>query len=653
MIDERPTAKPQPFAFALIQLEKYPWIAPVMALLGIILFWTAHTISTFIHVSIETARELNIGLWLLALGNVVMAYVKPHYSKETTRRVILVFILFALGFFSPRHDYLDFNAGTLAMLGILLLTAGLVLWRSAHPVLAKIARYTAKTSAIPPAIFATLGYLLFLSFALLVSWRCFTLIPGYDDATAQYVQAKFIASGHLYGRTPIMPQFFPVSMMVNDGKWYAQYQPLHVFMIGFGHFIGAPWIINPLSGSLTVFLIYLITRRIFGEATGRIAVLLSLFCTFMLIMSAEFMNHTTALLFTTLMIYCYIETLESLKINLRNCYSWSFATGLAGGAVFLTRPLTAVGVALPFAIHGIILLRRNLHYYLKPYALMALGGLLCVGYDLWYNQELTGGMLMFPTGKYHGANNLSAMGYSEHFSLSYVFSKAEHEWARLNRQLFEWWLPSTFFLMLYCLLPVRSLYARLLLGVIISHTLVNLGNQFNSTVFGPRYLYEISSAVIILSAAGIARIPLLLRTLGIRLRGVAISNGIVCIIIMLILVFSLWERIPATINLYSRNFFDHHPDFYDDMMSRVEEPSLIFVGRAGNAQNKYKWVRFTNPPDDDALVIFAMDRGNDKDKDLAERYMERRAFIEFQDRLIPLDDAISGKVPNIPDLIQH
>ena len=630
-------------------IKKYPWIASVMVALGTALFLAGHTISYALYGQVGILRLLNVNLWLLVVGNFIFAYLEPRFPRKITYRISIILILFGISFFSPFNDYLDFTAGTLSIIALLMLTAGLILWRSAYPRFAQLWKIISKQRAIPSIFFPLASYGLFLSLAIFFSWKCFTFVPGYDDATAQYVQGKFVAKGQLYGQSPTLRHFFPVPMSVNDGKWYAQYQPLHVFMMAFGHLIGAPWIINPLSGALTVFLICLITRRIFGEATARIAAMLSVVCSSMLFMSAEFMNHPTALLFTTLMIYCYIETLESFKLGDRKTSLWACSTGLAAGAIFLVRPLTAIGVALPLAIYGIILLRRDLKRYLKPFSMMMLCGMLCVAFDLWYNKQLTGAMFVFPTGKYHGSSNLTAMGYGKYFSVWYILTKAENEWSRFNRQFFEWWLPSTFFVMIYCLLPVRQLYARLLLGVIISQTLVNFGNQFSSTVFGPRYIYEVSSSVIILSAAGITRIPVLFRTMGIRIQGTSICNGIVAIIMLLIVAFGAIFRIPFAMGLYANNFFDHHPDFYNSMIQHAEPPALIFIGRGGNTEEKYKWVRHTNPPDDTSPVIFALDFGNDKDKDLADHYTYRNVYIEFQDRLIPFNDAISGKAPTIPD----
>jgi hypothetical protein len=195
--------------------------------------------------------------------------------------------------------------------------------------------------------------------------------------------------------------------------------------------------------------------------------------------------------------------------------------------------------------------------------------------------------------------------------------------------------------MLYCVLPIKKLGARLLLGVIVSHTIVNLANQYSSGVFGPRYLYETTSSLIILTAAGIARIPLLLKLLRVSLPSRTAMHGIIMVPVVLVFAAGWTFNLPTLIKGFE-HFFDNHPDFYYSLLQQSEKPALIFVGRGGETKKKYKWVTFTNPPVDNSPVIFALDRGDLGDHELMAKYPERHAYVEFKGQLIPFD--VSGGI---------
>lgn len=578
-----------------------------------------------------------LSAWIWTVMLVIVAYLGTHLPTPPHLRRRYLFVLFAfVVLLLPFHKQVpNIGAATLSVVGLALYAYGVRHWRGAHRVVAPLGHALQKILAIRPSSFVVGVYAFFFIEALWLSWHCFSLLPAYDDSIAQYIHGKFLAAGKLYGKSPALREFFPVWMMVNHGKWYAQYQPLHESLLALGHLIDAPWIINPLEGALTVVLIYLLGRRVFGEGTARIAAALALVCPFMLFISAEYMNHASALLVSALMLYCYIAMNDALAAHPKRAMWWGAAAGLSLGALFLTRPLDAVGLGLPFAIDIIVRLRGGWRLYLRPIGAMALATLICVLVDLWFNMELTGNALVFPTGKYHGGSNISAMGYNADFTLWQTLIKAQDEWARLNRQMFEWTLPSSFFAMIYCLFPVRNHYAKLMLGIIAAHTLVNLLNQFSSTVFGPRYLYQIAACLILLSAAGIARIPVWLRTwpTGGPL-SVPVARGMVALPILVLVLVMAGEAMPRIIKNYT-HFFQNHPDFYESMLVQSKKPALIFIGRDEDAGKKTRWLSFTYPPRQRNNVIFAMDRGDDEDRELINYYPGRHVYIESKGVLTP------------------
>ena len=622
-----------------------PYFAPYLMILGLFLLVAAQFLSGMLRsFDFATITLINIEAW----GLMVLWFARYYRARgvvlSSMTRNFLVVAIFALSAFPFKSGTVDIGVETFSIAGMIAFVGGALLWDKIHPVFAWIGRIIQLHRHVPSELYIIAIYAVFLAITVGLSYYCFHYIPGYPDSIGQYIHGKIMAGGHLYGQTPTLPRFFNFPMMVSDGKIYAQYQPLHSAMLALGHLVGTPWLINPLEGALTVVLIYLLAQRIFGEATARMAGLLALVCPFMFFMSAEFMNHVTALLFTTLFVYAYVEMLEALPVDKRMAKRWAVVAGLSLGAVFLARPLDAVGVGLPFAIHAAMLLRKESGRYVNVFFIMAAGSVACIAFDLWYNQQVTGSALLFPSGKYHSGSNFAAMGFKGDATIAYVFSKAQDEWARLNKNLFEWWLPSTFFVMLFCLRPIKNRYAWLLIGMIVSHTVCNMANQFHSSVFGPRYMYQTVSALVILTAAGITRIPLLLETLRVNVPSPAALQGIIGSSILLIIAVGWTANIPRAVNGY-RNFFDNHPVFYFSLLDQCQKPALVFLGRGDDPKAKYAGFAFTGPPSDDSPIIFAMDRGDKEDQELIRRYAYRHAYVEFKGQVLPFGTIADKNIP--------
>ncbi len=180
----------------------------------------------------------------------------------------------------------------------------------------------------------------------LISFIVFNHIPHVEDSVAQTFHAKILLLGKLTAPSPQVPEFFYVDLVINNGKWYSIYLPGHSLLLMFGWLVGAPWIINPILGSLAAILLYLIAREMFDERTARLAGLLGTLSPFMIFMSSEFMNHATALFFTEVFILGFVRMMSRQKAG------YGLLAGFALGYVLLIRPLTAVSVGVPFAVYA-------------------------------------------------------------------------------------------------------------------------------------------------------------------------------------------------------------------------------------------------------------------------------------------------------------
>ena len=146
---------------------------------------------------------------------------------------------------------------------------------------------------------------------------------------------------------------------------------------------GVPWLLNPVVGALDVGLVYLLGRRVYNAKTGLLAAALLASSPFFLLQSGSFMSHTVSLFWALLFLLLLARAEQTRAL-------WpALGAGAALGMLFLTRPLTAVGIGLPVALWvlpGVLLDRQRLRFYLPMLAAF----LPFVGAILAYNQLTTG-----------------------------------------------------------------------------------------------------------------------------------------------------------------------------------------------------------------------------------------------------------------------
>lgn len=583
-------------------------------------------------------------VWIaVAVAFVYFDIYKKHSHRITTRYAILL-TLFGLSVFPFRLDlYRSIPAQTASLIGLALMVYGILKYEPFQPTLRFVSSIVKKHRLITPKRFIWRAFFLFLAITIFLSWYCFDFHPSYTDSTSQYVHGKFVASGHLfYIKGHALPEFFFVWLMVHGGKWYSQYPPLHQTLLGIGHMLNAPWIINPLEGALTLLAVYAIAKRAYGESTARLACVLMFFSPFVVLMSSEFMNHSSALLFATVLIFCYGKFLDAQALGeeqRQKMYLWAAAVGLSAGCAFLSRPLTGIGTSAPVMLHVLYRLWKNTAFNLKPFLIMAACGGVCILFQMWFNYETTGDPLVYAYTRYHSNSLASAMGFYKDSGIFTTLHKMQKDWYWLNINLFEWSLPCTFFVLLVCLRPVKSLTTRLLIGIVVSQTIANMFNQFSSTVFGPRYMYEISTALIILTALGIMQVPLTLRSMQLRLPQRQAVQGMIALCMLMVFATGLVKHFPQKIKDFT-HFFDSHPDFIASMEKQSEPPALIFVGRYDEKKKpsdpaaKFRWTAWNQPPTDDAPIIYAYDRGDERNMKLIRHYPHRKAYVEMNNKLI-------------------
>ncbi len=586
--------------------------------------------------NLENIHEILNMVWGFPVFALLLISSHPHFSPPTRWRLWAVTVLFSYSVFTMRdpagnHVYVTTFTG---LLGLGLLGASLWHWLACPARIYRALR--AFSWLLPRKCYPwLLALALFTASAMLAS-ACFGFLPAMVDSTAQYVQAKFMAHGQLTGETTPLSASFPIWMMVWKNHVFAQYQPLHIMLLAIGHILHAPGLVNPFLAGVTLLAAYALAKRIFGEKTARLSALFMLCSQFILFMSAEYMNHVSALCFTTLFMLCCIKTLDAASAGLEvRAKKLGFLTGACFGAGLLIRPFSAVGTGLPFLCVALLRARRD-RKLRAPLAMASIATLACLCFQFWYNDQTSGDWLMFPSAQYHMGSTSTALGFNaQPFSFTYLIAKAQHEWWQMNFYLFDWPVPCLLPLALYCLRPSRAPYARLLLLSIITHTLLNMVNQFHNAVFGPRYMYETSVCLIILSAAGILRLPILLGALQPR-RSRQDLRALCATLTLALFTAALLERLPQNMAMYASGYFDNAPSYYQSLLSQANPPALIFMGHTNNpglldyatASAPYRKVAFTYPPQASDPVIFAADISADANQKIIDAYPNRHVYFE-------------------------
>jgi hypothetical protein len=315
------------------------------------------------------------------------------------------------------------------------------------------------------------------------------------------------------------------------------------------------------------------------------------------------------------------------------------AAALALGVLILTRPLTAVGLAFPFGLHGLYLLVKGdratrtrlvvlglivlalgLQLYLWQFAVT--GDPRTNPYTLWWPYDQVG---FGPgVGRLEGGHTLRQGWINTTQSLG-----------QGALDLFGWGPLSWLFLPFGLWAARRNRQAWLVSSLPFSLVVVYLAYWIGSALFGPRYYYECLFSLTILTAAGIFWLAGWPLTPGLawprrsgrgRVRPLAVT-ALVALLVGFNIAFYLPYRLDTMYNLYTMSRADLQPFLTPE--AQAQTPALVIV-------HSERWMsygvlidlenpRLTSP------YIFAWSRGESIDASLAQYFPERRVIHYYPD----------------------
>lgn len=459
----------------------------------------------------------------------------------------------------------------------------------------------------------------------LISFFVFQHMPRIQDSIAQLFQARIFATGRLLLDSPRFPAFFDYDHIINNGRWYSQYPFLHSLLMVPFVLLGIPWLTNPLLGALTVPVIYLLGRELYGERTGRLAGVLACVTPFIFNMSSEYMNGASALLFATLFVLFYLRALRSGR------WHQAVLAGVFIGLVANVRPFTAVAVAVPFAGYGLYRLGREPRL-LPRFLLMVLAGGAVASLVLVYNRLTNGDFLTFGyVVKWGHGHELGfgKSGWGEQHTPLRGLVHTGNNLNQVNKFLYEWPLAA----LLPVLVPFAAgtrrredwLMAVWFLCLLFGYFFY----WFHNICFGPRFVYEAVPALILLTVRGVEELgPLLRRTFGQQVtdRGVARFAGRAWPVLTAV---ALVAGLPPLLRTYHR-YAGVDARVVNNVRRAGLSNALVFLHHLGHG--------FTaNDLDLAGEVVYARDHG-EMNPALTLSYPGRQYYYANGDTLRPLGD---------------
>ncbi len=303
-----------------------------------------------------------------------------------------------LTLYEPRGYWTSYAVNVAAMSGAWLVAMGaLVAFGTSD---AAVRLKTPSSTARLPWI---LGLWVFL-FSSVVARFVLDGVPHIPDGVAYLFQARTFAAGSLWFDAPPAAQAFELYLLdVVGDRWFAVTPPGWPAVLAVGELAGAPWLVNPLLGALTIPATHGLVRRLRDRETADTVALLMAASPWLLFLSASFMTHAVSLLDAVLACLLVIQVRDGLS-------RWRLvAAGCFMGHLFLVRPLDGlvVGGALALLVW---FSQRERHLA----AVLSYGaGCVVVGALVFaYNQAMTGDMLTVPIQEYTdrlwypGANRL-------------------------------------------------------------------------------------------------------------------------------------------------------------------------------------------------------------------------------------------------------
>jgi len=489
-----------------------------------------------------------------------------------------------------------------------------------------------------PDLTALLLALLTLVVVYQVTTRIYEGVPHIEDEVAYSWQSSLYTRNQLAIQSPPCPRCFLTPFVVDyNGLRFSKYPPGWPAVLSLGLRLNLRDWVNPLLAALCIWLTYRLVSRLTRPIIGILAALLTLTSPFFLLNAGTLLSHIWSFFLTLAFLMAWLE-MTILHPSIPRWMSVLLG-GFSLGLLALTRPLTAVGVAFPFLIEGIIRLLKS-----SPAVRMAmirtgiLAGLLAGLLFVW-QYAVTGNFLLNPYTLWWEYDKIG-------FGPGIGVQEGGHNlyWARLNLKhslhsgvsdLFGWGRVSWLFLPfgLFALRRQKTAWSTLAIApsLMLFYMLYWIGAQ----LYGPRYYFEGLISVTLLTAAGIAWLagkltadpPFTVGWWASRLR-FGLVAAVSTALLACNLCFYLPARLGGMIHLYGASREQLLP--FQSQNATQLTPALIFVHRQNNWR-EYATLLELSSPYLDTPFVFVFSRSEEENQQVMRAFPGRKIWHYYPD----------------------
>ncbi len=355
--------------------------------------------------------------------------------------------------------------------------------------------------------------------AFMVAEFVFERVPHLEDEMAYVWQAQAAARGQLSIDSPPFPKSVFTPFVVDyHGQRFGKYPPGWPILLAFGVLAGGRVWVNSMLAGLGIWLTYRLGQKIFNDRVALLAAFLTLSSPFFLLNSGSLLTHPWSLVLSLSLALAWLDLFSGKRnpgsapppaLAGRRVPAWILpgVAGLSLGVLTLTRPLTALGVGLPFFIHGLILLWRGSSQIRRQVLAIGLAAVLVAALIPVWQFGVTGDPLLNP---YTLWWKYDKVGFGEGFGRQTGGHSLYWAWVDLAnslnsgwKDLFGWGHTSWLFLPFGLWAVRRNSDAWLTTSIFPALVLVYLLYWIGSSLYGPRYYYEGLYSLTLLTAAGI------------------------------------------------------------------------------------------------------------------------------------------------------
>ena len=353
--------------------------------------------------------------------------------------------------------------------------------------------------------------LLAVGVSLWTSRNIFETIPHLEDEFANLWQAEVMASGRMALPSPPEPESFLVPFVVDfESSRFGKYPPGWPAALAIGAWFDVPYWVNPILAGIAVWLTYRLGSRLAGALAGALAALLTALSPMMLMLSGSLMPHMLSVVLTLAWMLAWFDLFAPpLSGAATRVPRWMLVltAGLSMGLLVLTRPLTALAVALPFTVHAVALIVRRAsgapqHLAGVAFVAVAVAALLpawqwALTGDPWLNPYA----LWWPYDRIGFGLGIGVL--AEGHTLRQAWINTRLSLSAWQHDLFGWPYLSWVFLPFGMWAVRRRSEAWLCLALFPALVLAYMAYWVGSWLLGPRYYVEAVPALAAISAAGI------------------------------------------------------------------------------------------------------------------------------------------------------